>query len=171
MRKGLILPSAIRLSMIRLARPWLLQAVSSSPQPCWRYRTGYRWSGPCRSQAACTRRRGVRCWCSSKGRESAALAVGNVLEGVEVLVVSGDFDAAFPPRRTVEVQGAGIVEGPPINREMVVVKAFVQRPGDTRPDTVLAFRRGRSRPRSRPGSRGRFGPGAPRCGIGRSPGS
>ena len=55
-------------------------------------------------------------------------AVGNVLEGVEVLVVGGDFDAAFPASRTVEVQGAGIVECSPINREMVVVEAFIQRP-------------------------------------------
>src|SRR5205085_2481697 len=39
--KGLILPSAIILSIIRFARPWLLHAVSSSPQPCCRYNTGY----------------------------------------------------------------------------------------------------------------------------------
>ena len=54
-------------------------------------------------------------------------AVGNVLEGVEVLIMSRNFDAAFPTSRTVEVQGAGIVEYSPINREMVVVEAFIQR--------------------------------------------
>src|SRR3569833_4561142 len=41
MMNGLIFPSAMRLSMIRLAWPWLLHAVSSSPQPCCRYKTGY----------------------------------------------------------------------------------------------------------------------------------
>ena len=54
-------------------------------------------------------------------------AVGNVLEGIEVLVMSRDLDAAFPAGRTVEVQGAGIVECAPVDREMVVVEAFVQR--------------------------------------------
>ena len=54
-------------------------------------------------------------------------AVGNVLEGVEILVLGRDFDAAFPAGRTVEVQGAGIVERSAVNREMVVVKAFIQR--------------------------------------------
>ena len=40
----------------------------------------------------------------------------------------GDFDAAFPTGRTVEVQGAGIVECPAVNGEMVVVEAFFHRP-------------------------------------------
>src|ERR1035441_6667625 len=38
--KDFALPSAIRLSMIRPACPWLPQPVSSSPAPCWRYSTG-----------------------------------------------------------------------------------------------------------------------------------
>jgi len=54
-------------------------------------------------------------------------AVGHVLEGVEILVMGGDFDAAFPTRGAVEVQGAGVVECSPIDREMIVVKALVQR--------------------------------------------
>ena len=66
-------------------------------------------------------------------------AVGNVLEGIEVLVMGGDFDAAFPTGRTVEVQGAGIVECPPIDREMVVVEAFIQRPRGADPGAVLGF--------------------------------
>ena len=70
-------------------------------------------------------------------------AVGNVLEGVEVLVMSGDFNAAFPTSRTVEVQRARIVEYPPINRQMVVVEAFIHRSGcGAHPDAVLAFREG-----------------------------
>ncbi len=37
---GLAFFSAIRLSMISPALPWLPQPVSSSPPPCWRYNTG-----------------------------------------------------------------------------------------------------------------------------------
>jgi hypothetical protein len=54
-------------------------------------------------------------------------AVGNVLQGVEVLVVGGDFDAAFPARRAVEVQGARIIECAAVNSEVIVVKTLVER--------------------------------------------
>ena len=54
-------------------------------------------------------------------------AVGNVFEGVEFPVVRRDFNAAFPADRSAEIQGSGIVECSSINREMIVVKAFIQR--------------------------------------------
>jgi hypothetical protein len=70
-------------------------------------------------------------------------AMRNVLEGVEVLILSGNFDAAFPTSRTVKVQGAGIVECPTIDCEMVVVEAFIQRSCcGARPGAILAFREG-----------------------------
>ena len=57
--------------------------------------------------------------------------------------MSGDFDAAFPTSRTVEVQGAGIVKCPPINREMIIVEAFIHRScRGAHPRAVLGFREG-----------------------------
>src|ERR1035441_9520161 len=42
---GLALLSAIRLSRMKFACPWLDQPRSSSPEPCCRYKTGYRVRG------------------------------------------------------------------------------------------------------------------------------
>ena len=68
------------------------------------------------------------------------VAVGNVLQGVEFLVVSGDLDAAFPTGRAVKVQRARIVERAPVDREVVIVKSLVQRLlGDARPESVLTL--------------------------------
>ena len=52
----------------------------------------------------------------------------------------GNFDAAFPARRTVIVLRAGVVEGAAIDGEMVVVKAFIERIGrGAGPNAVLPF--------------------------------
>ncbi len=67
-------------------------------------------------------------------------AVGNVFEGIEFPVVRGDFDAAFPADRSVEIQSAGIVECSSIDRKMVVVKAFIQRPcRGANPHAIIGF--------------------------------
>ena len=64
----------------------------------------------------------------------------NVLQRVKILIMSRDFNSAFPPRRTVKVPSARIVENPAINREMVVVKAFIHRSRRrAHPSAVLRF--------------------------------
>ena len=91
-------------------------------------------------RAACRQRRGVAVLVLFEGKRICCTRPwGTSFEGVEVLVVGGDFNAAFPTGRTVEVQGAGIVECPPINREMVVVEAFIQRPRRADPGAILAL--------------------------------
>ena len=54
-------------------------------------------------------------------------SVRNFLERVEILVVRGDFNPAFPTRRAVEVQRAGIVERPAVHCEVIIVKTFIHR--------------------------------------------
>src|ERR1019366_1120060 len=79
------------------------------------------------------------------GRKNNLLhfAVRNVLEGVEILVMRGNFNAAFPAGRTVEIPGAGIIEYPAVNDEMVIMKTFFHRLcGCAHPDTVCIFREG-----------------------------
>src|SRR5262245_66628636 len=64
----------------------------------------------------------------------------HVLYRVEVLIMSGNFDPAFPTSRTVVVQRARIVECPAVHVEMVVVEPFIERSRrGAGPSAVLAF--------------------------------
>ena len=53
--------------------------------------------------------------------------VGNILQRIEVLIVSWYFDAALPACRTVEILSARIVKHATVYRKVVVVEAFFQR--------------------------------------------
>src|SRR5207344_2604773 len=55
------------------------------------------------------------------------LAMGDVLDGIEVRVLRRNFDAAFPARRTVKVQGSRIVEGAAIDGQVIIMEALVKR--------------------------------------------
>ena len=70
------------------------------------------------------------------------LAMRHVLDGIEVLVLGGDFDAAAPPAAAVEVQAAGIRDSGSINHELVVVETFVLGPRDADPGAVVALGQG-----------------------------
>src|SRR4030042_281193 len=54
------------------------------------------------------------------------LAVWNVFKSVEIPVMGGDFDAAFPSGRTVEVQSARIVKCTSVYGDTVIVESFIQ---------------------------------------------
>jgi len=63
-----------------------------------------------------------------------------VLERVEIGVLRGDLDAAFPTPRAKIIVRAGIVEDASVNREVIVVEAFVQRSGGgAGPDVVFTL--------------------------------
>ncbi len=73
----------------------------------------------------------------------ADLAVGDILEGIEVLVLGGAFHAAAPAAGPVEVQAAGVRNGSPVDPDLVVVKAFVLRFGFAAgPDAFLVLGQG-----------------------------
>ena len=67
------------------------------------------------------------------------LAVRDVLESIKVLIAGGDFDAAAPAARAVEVQAAGIRNLSAIDNDLVVVEAFVLRARVADPRAVIAL--------------------------------
>ncbi|HRZ47682.1 MAG TPA: hypothetical protein P5555_21115 [Candidatus Paceibacterota bacterium] len=71
-------------------------------------------------------------------------AVRNILQGIKVLVVRRNLDAAFPSSGTVEVQSAWIIEGAPIHREMVVVEALIHWLRRADPDAIRTLGEGGS---------------------------
>ncbi len=70
--------------------------------------------------------------------------MGDILEGIEVLFLGGDFNGAAPAAGTIEIQGVWIRSLGPINGELVVVEAFVQRARSADPSAVLALGEGDS---------------------------
>src|SRR5208283_1515442 len=70
------------------------------------------------------------------------LAMGHVLEGIKVLILGGDFDAAAPAAGAVEVQAAGVWNLGAIDNELVVVETFVLGPRVADPGAVLALGQG-----------------------------
>ena len=66
----------------------------------------------------------------------------HVLEGIEVLVRGGNFEAAAPAAAAVEVQAAGIRDLGAINHELVIVETFVLGPRDPDPGAVVALSQG-----------------------------
>ena len=67
------------------------------------------------------------------------LAVGHVLDGIEVLIRGGDFEAAAPAAGAVEVPTAGVRNLGAIDNELVVVETFVLGPRFAYPGAVLAL--------------------------------
>ena len=64
----------------------------------------------------------------------ADLALGNVLQGVEVLVRRGDVDAAAPAGGAVVIEAARIRHGGAVDFKLIVVEAFVLRGGVAGPE-------------------------------------
>src|SRR6185437_1108859 len=65
----------------------------------------------------------------------------NVFDGVKILIVCRNFDAAFPTRGAVEVQSARIVECSAVHCQMVIMEPFIHWPcGRATPNVVITFR-------------------------------
>jgi hypothetical protein len=67
------------------------------------------------------------------------LAVGDILEGVKILILGGNFNTTSPTAGTIEVQAAGIRNCSPVNPELVVVETFILRARVTGPDSTFVL--------------------------------
>jgi hypothetical protein len=69
----------------------------------------------------------------------AQLAVWNVLQRIEILIVGRNLNGAAPAARTVEDLRARVRDGDAVNVELVIMKTFVLSVCDAGPDAVLSF--------------------------------
>ena len=64
------------------------------------------------------------------------LALGDILQGIEIIVGRRHLDAAAPAGRAIVIQAARIGDGRAVDFDLIVVEAFVLRGGVAGPDAV-----------------------------------